>query len=283
VGVQRAYQSHAGSPLITLEASQLVWRDAQLTPTVVATGVDELVPLHEAVAFLAGRTLGIFDETVGLAILDDDTCELRSLDGADDSRGFSFLSPCEQHTLRVHSANTAQIYTIAEPADGAGAHVAVSPYYGDDRVQVVTDGRSLTAPDSRWVGTLWGGRLSDPATTPVTLKKWGESAFAAPFGDGGCFGDLSLASLDVFDGDDSIWARFQTTGDAHAFGAQWAAFSRASVFPTLAAALDDQADPVRRTRFIDALEASVAARLATTPERMRIPLARMLLVKSAGS
>jgi len=129
-------------------------------------------------------------------------------------------------------------------------------------------------------GSLHSDELRRMAIPTVARSR---AAFAAPFGDGGCFGDLSLASLDVFDGDDSIWARFQTTGDAHAFGAQWAAFSRASVFPTLAAALDDQADPVRRTRFIDALEASVAARLATAPERMRIPLARMLLVKSAGS
>lgn len=80
----------------------------------------------------------------------------------------------------------------------------------------------------------------------------------------------------------SIWNTFQTVGDAHAFGAQWAAFSRASVFPTLAAALDT-GNPAGGTRFIDALEAAVAARLAAAPQRMRIPLARMLLVKAAGS
>ena len=105
------------------------------------------------------------------------------------------------------------------------------------------------------------------------------AAFAAPFADGGRFCGLSLELLDVFDGEDGIWNTFQTTGDAPAFGAQWAAFSRASVFPTLAAALVD-GNPARRTSFIAALESAVAARLAAAPERMRIPLARMLIVKS---
>jgi hypothetical protein len=93
----------------------------------------------------------------------------------------SFLSPCDQRTLRIYKGGGTQIYTVAEPADGAGAHVMVSPYIGDDRVQVVTEGRALPAPDSRWLGTLWGGHLTDDASTPVTLQKWGESAFASSF------------------------------------------------------------------------------------------------------
>jgi hypothetical protein len=37
---------------------------------------------------------------------------------------------------------------------------------------------------------------------------------------------------------DRIWAEFENGGNARGFGAQWAAFSRASVFPTLAAGLE---------------------------------------------
>ena len=58
-----------------------------------------------------------------------------------------------------------------------------------------------------------------------------------PFGKDGCFAGLSVEQLEVFLGEDRIWTQFQDDGDAQAFGARWAAFSRASVFPTLAAGL----------------------------------------------
>src|SRR5271166_3633712 len=64
-------------------------------------------------------------------------------------------------------------------------------------------------------------------------------------------------------------------GDAHAFGAQWAAFSRASVFPTLAAGLDYGRAGPSAAAFVDRLEAGVTARLAAAPERMLIPLAML--------
>jgi hypothetical protein len=60
---------------------------------------------------------------------------------------------------------------------------------------------------------------------------------------------------------------------AHRFGARWAAFSRASVFPTLAEALDGGLDAPRARTFVDKLEATNAARLAEKPEPMVIPLA----------
>jgi hypothetical protein len=215
LGVQRAYQPHAGGPLITLEATQLVWRDAQLTPSIVADDVTELVPIHEGVAFLAGRRLSILVGTLGDTVsLDFDTCELRPLATAGDGRGFSFLSPCDQRTLRLYNANTAQYYTIAEPADGAGARVAVSPYFGDDRVQVLTDGRSLAAPDSSWLGTLWGGHLSGDASVPVTLQKWGESAFAAPFAPSPAFRyKRPLRFLSDFDGTSGRLMEASEVGD----------------------------------------------------------------------
>lgn len=103
--------------------------------------------------------------------------------------------------------------------------------------------------------------------------------FAAPFGSVGRFAGLSIEHLDVFDAPDGIWAEYQAGDDSGAFGRQWAAFSRASVFPTLAAGLDGGSSDPRYGQFLDRLEANVAARLAASPERMRIPLAKMSLVK----
>ena len=104
--------------------------------------------------------------------------------------------------------------------------------------------------------------------------------FAEPFADHGRFADLSIERLGVFHGEDRIWSRFEADGDAHALGAAWAAFSRASVFPTLAAELrGGQADP-RSAPFVAQLEASLAARLAAAPARLTVPLAQMVLVKN---
>lgn len=104
--------------------------------------------------------------------------------------------------------------------------------------------------------------------------------FLAPFGQlAGSFEGLRLESLEVFFGIDHIWESFGHTQDAKAFGASWAAFSRASVFPTLALALNATDDASRALRFMNELEARLAACLAAAPEAMRMPLARMVLVK----
>lgn len=104
--------------------------------------------------------------------------------------------------------------------------------------------------------------------------------FAAPFGHNGRFAGLALDQLEVFEGDDRIWTEFEEHGDARAFGAAWAAFSRASVFPTLAAQLDGGVTDPRGSSFFDTLERGMAARLAAAPQRMKIPLARVVLAKS---
>ncbi len=106
-----------------------------------------------------------------------------------------------------------------------------------------------------------------------------KAQFAEPFARDGHFEDLSIEHLEVFHGEDHIWAQFEADADAPAFGAQWAAFTRASVFPTLAEGLDDGARDSRFAAFLDRLEAAVAARLAIAPARMTIPLAQMLFVK----
>jgi hypothetical protein len=104
----------------------------------------------------------------------------------------------------------------------------------------------------------------------------------APFAESGSFAGLSLEEIELFYGEDRIWSEFQSHGDARTFGARWAAFSRASVCPTLAASLDDR--DKRTPEFIDRMEARMTARLAVAPERMLIPLAKMVLLKgSPGS
>jgi len=103
--------------------------------------------------------------------------------------------------------------------------------------------------------------------------------FVAPFAPKGRFERLEVEHLEVFDAEDRFWSQYRVDRDATAFGAQWAAFARASVFPTLAAALDGgRADP-RSAEFTDRMEAGVAARMAAEPEEMQIPLAQLVLWK----
>ncbi|MDC8982312.1 SAM-dependent methyltransferase [Mycobacterium marinum] len=114
---------------------------------------------------------------------------------------------------------------------------------------------------------------------PVVARA--EKDLRAPFAPRGWFEGLTIEQLDVFNAEDRFWAAFQSDGDAEAFGAQWAGFARAALFPTLAAALDCGTGDPRATAFIEQLEASVADRLASQPEPMRIPLASLVLAKRA--
>jgi S-adenosylmethionine-dependent carboxyl methyltransferase len=106
--------------------------------------------------------------------------------------------------------------------------------------------------------------------------------FAAPFGHDGHFAGLGIEHLDVFNGEDRIWLEFERNRDAQTFGAQWAAFSRASVFPTLAAELEGGRTDPRASAFVERMEAGVAQRMAVAPERMQIPLGKMVFAKGPG-
>jgi hypothetical protein len=101
--------------------------------------------------------------------------------------------------------------------------------------------------------------------------------FMAPFAATGGFAGLAMQDLEIFYGEDRIWEEFKGHGDAASYGARWAAFSRASVGPTLAAGLDNCV--VRASDFLERLERKMVARLAAAPERTLIPLAKMVLVK----
>ena len=103
--------------------------------------------------------------------------------------------------------------------------------------------------------------------------------FLSPFAPKGRFEGLEIEHLEVFDAEDRFWTQYQVDHEAKAFGVQWAAFARASVFPTMTAALEGgRADP-RSAEFMNRLEAGVAARMAAEPEEMQIPLAQLVLWK----
>lgn len=106
-----------------------------------------------------------------------------------------------------------------------------------------------------------------------------KTEFLAPFAPKGRFEQLEIENLEVFDAEDRYWNQYQVDRDATAFGAQWAAFCRAAVFPAMASALDGSATDARSTEFFDRLEAGLAARLAAAPEQMQIPMAHLVLVK----
>jgi hypothetical protein len=103
--------------------------------------------------------------------------------------------------------------------------------------------------------------------------------FLAPFAPKGRFEQLEIEHLDIFDADDRYWNQYQVDGDAEAFGAQWAAFCRAAVFPTFLNALEGGVADPRAPELFDRLEAGLAARLAAAPERTQIPMAHLVLHK----
>jgi hypothetical protein len=118
----------------------------------------------------------------------------------------------------------------------------------------------------------------------MAIPTYGRSRaeFLAPFADGGRFEGLTLERFEIFDGEDRIWADYEKDGDAKTFAGRWAAFTRASTFPTLASALAGGGG--RRVReFMDRAEAAVGARLAARPQKMRIPLAKAVLQREAGA
>ena len=71
---------------------------------------------------------------------------------------------------------------------------------------------------------------------PVVGRKAAD--FFTPFAPSGRFEQLQIDHLEVFDAEDRFWSQYQSDKDEKTFGKQWASFVRASVFPTLATALD---------------------------------------------
>lgn len=123
-------------------------------------------------------------------------------------------------------------------------------------------------------------------TIPSTGRT--EKDLRAPFAPSGRFEGLEIEHLEQVGGEDRFWAQFQSDKDAQAFGANWAEFLRASMFPILATSVDTDPDGTggrsqRRREFVERLEASVATRLAAAPAQMSIPLAIVVLTKRRRS
>ena len=140
---------------------------------------------------------------------------------------------------------------------------------------------AMMATLAELVGT---GLVTADERSDMSIPTVGRRArdFLAPFAPSGTFEKSSIAHLEVFDAEDRFYDQYRVDKDAKAFGARWAAFARASVFPTLAAAMYDSGKPDRRGRrgrFLDALEAGIATRLAADPQRMQIPLAQLVIEK----
>ncbi|OBI31222.1 SAM-dependent methyltransferase [Mycobacterium sp. E1386] len=110
-----------------------------------------------------------------------------------------------------------------------------------------------------------------------------EKDFRAPFAPSGRFEGLTIDHLETFNAEDRFWVRFQADRDAETFGAQWAAFARAALFPALVRGLDDGVRDARAGEFVEQLQGAVAAQLSSAPEPMRIPLALVELVKRERS
>jgi hypothetical protein len=116
------------------------------------------------------------------------------------------------------------------------------------------------------------GRMSVPIV--------GRSAkdFESPFAPSGTFEKLSITHMELFDAEDRFWKQYRSDRHADTFGARWASFVRAALFPVLTEALDPvRAQPVER--FLGALESGIAERLAAAPVQMRIPLAQLVIEK----
>ncbi len=163
------------------------------------------------------------------------------------------------------------IITMALKDDGAFGYELLLPALYESLLGLVGEGLLKKSEVERMVIPTVGRRRADFL-----------APFNSPGGSSGQLGSLAVETADVFAGEDGIWAAYERDRDAVAFGARWAAFSRASVFQTLSLGLDEGHANPRSDAFIAALEERVAAKLAARPARMSLPLARLVMVKNDG-
>ena len=148
------------------------------------------------------------------------------------------------------------------------------------------DGRPGFAGVMQALLAVLQGMVDDGALCPDELSRMviptvgrTEKEFRAPFAPSGRFEGLSVEHFEAFEAEDVFWARYLVDGDAGKFGAAWAGFARAAIFPTLTTALDGGSGDPRAAGFAEALESQLAGKLAGAPQQMTIPLATVVLVK----
>jgi len=145
---------------------------------------------------------------------------------------------------------------------------------GDFGYRPVVDAMYSTLVEMVACGFLSAEELQQMAIPTVGRSR---TDFLAPFGTSGCFNGLCIEEIEIFFGEDHIWSDFEQHRDPLVFAAQWAAFTRASVVPTLAGSLDGGGTTPRASDFMKRLETGMTTRLAAKPQPMRIPLGRLLL------
>ena len=126
------------------------------------------------------------------------------------------------------------------------------------------------------------GVLTDEERQAMSIPIVGRSAkdFESPFAPSGTFEKLSIARMELFEAEDRFWKQYRSDGKARVLGAQWAAFTRSALFPTLSWALDpNREQPV--SVFFDELQKGIAARIEADPVQIRIPLAQLVIEKRA--
>ncbi len=128
-----------------------------------------------------------------------------------------------------------------------------------------------------------GGLIAEDEAARMAIPTVGRTRaeFSAPFSAGRHAG-LGLERMDLFEGEDRIWQAYRSDGDAEAFGARWAAFSAASVLPTLARNIVSDPNGERAALFVARMERDMARRIAAKPEPMLIPLAALVLSRDAN-
>ena len=211
-----------------------------------------------AVQWLSHAPAPIPDHVQAACSKDVDVRKLYARQAAEDWRTF-----LHHRARELRSGGRLIVLTMALTAEGDfGYRRVLDAMYGT-LLQLVDDGFLSASELHRMSIPTVGRSLSD---------------LEAPFSDGR-FAGLSIEHANVFLGEDPVFNQFERDGDAKAFGARWAAFSRASVFPTLALSLDGGRDDKRVGSFFDKLEAGMAAGLATMPAKTTIPLGIVALRK----
>lgn len=156
-----------------------------------------------------------------------------------------------------------------------GLDEAGQPGFGAVMQALLTGLRGLVAEG------ILGAHELDRMVIPTVGRS--ESDCVAPFAPSGRFERLSVEHVEVFNAEDLFWRRYLVDRDADRFGAAWAGFARAAIFPTLAAGLDGGTEDPRAGVFVERLESALAAVLAADPAPTTIPLATIVLVKRTAS
>jgi salicylate 1-O-methyltransferase len=137
----------------------------------------------------------------------------------------------------------------------------------------------LEALDAELADMTAEGVLSREEVLRMAIPSVGrtETQLTAPFAPKNRFSGLIIEHMEVFDAEDQYWTKFQKDSDAVAFAGKWTDFMRTSVFPTLLTALAGPSGAAER--FVERLESGLRGRLTADPKPVRIPLAKLTLVK----